>query len=125
MRSLAEATLSDDERAVIGRFVERLEAELGDRVRAVWLFGSRARGEPVAALSDVDVLVIADRGGFVHSAPFYDALHRAARELGLDEVAWSFSVHVHDESWLRRRREAGAPFIDEVERDHIDLVPAS
>jgi len=125
MRSLSEATLSDDERAVLSRFVSQIQADLGDRVRAVWLFGSRARGERVEPLSDIDVLVIADRGGFVHSAPFYDALHTAAGQLGLDEVAWSFSVHVHDESWLRRRRAAGAPFVDEVERDHIELVPAS
>ena len=73
MRSLDEATLSDDERAVLDRFVSRMEADHSD----------------------------------------------------LDEVAWSFSIHVHDEPWLRRRRDVGAPFVRELERDHIELVASS
>jgi predicted nucleotidyltransferase len=123
MRSLAEASLSPDEHAVLEGFVRRIDADFGDRVQAVWLFGSRARGEETRPLSDVDVLVIADRGGFVHSAPYYDALHDTARQLQLDEIAWSFSIHVHDARWLQRRQDAGAPFLEEIERDRIELLP--
>jgi predicted nucleotidyltransferase len=125
MRSLAEASLSTDERTLLDRFVSRVEAELSDRVTSVSLFGSRARGEATGPLSATDVLVIADRGSFVHSPPYYDALHGAAGELGLDEVAWSFSIHVHDQSWLQRRQDAGAPLIDEIERDRIELLLAT
>jgi predicted nucleotidyltransferase len=56
MTALAETSLSRDERALMERFVEELRTRLGGQVHAVWLFGSRARGERAAADSDVDVL---------------------------------------------------------------------
>ncbi|MGH2988561.1 MAG: nucleotidyltransferase domain-containing protein [Solirubrobacterales bacterium] len=46
MATLTEASLTDVERRTLGRLVELLKAELGTELRAVWLFGSRARGEP-------------------------------------------------------------------------------
>ena len=50
--------LTDRERKSLARFLERLEAECGDRVQRVVLFGSRARGDHEAE-SDVDLLDIA------------------------------------------------------------------
>ena len=41
-------------------------------------------------------------------------LHEIAREMALDDVAWSFSVHIHTRAWLRRRREIRSFFIDKV-----------
>jgi len=124
MRSLDHASLSSEERAVLDAFLRRLNDDVDDRVHDVWLFGSRARGEQPAPLSDIDVLVIADHAGFAHSAPIYEALHAAAREAGYPEVAWTFSVHLHDPTWLARRRAVGSPFIAELERDHITLRAA-
>jgi uncharacterized protein (UPF0332 family)/predicted nucleotidyltransferase len=49
--------LTDRERKSLARFLERLEAECGDRVQRVVLFGSRARGDHDAE-SDVDLLVV-------------------------------------------------------------------
>jgi uncharacterized protein (UPF0332 family)/predicted nucleotidyltransferase len=49
--------LTDQERKSLARFLERLEAECGDRVQRVVLFGSRARGDHEAE-SDVDLLVV-------------------------------------------------------------------
>jgi len=49
--------LTDRERKSLARFLERLEAECGDRVQRVVLFGSRARGDHEAE-SDVDLLVV-------------------------------------------------------------------
>ena len=45
---------------MIDRLLELLEAELGSHVRAVWLNGSRARGEE--PLTDSDLLVVSTRG---------------------------------------------------------------
>ncbi|MGO9321451.1 MAG: nucleotidyltransferase domain-containing protein [Solirubrobacteraceae bacterium] len=60
MTALAETSLSADERALVEQFVEELRARLDGRLHAVWLFGSRARGERPSAESDVDVLVLVD-----------------------------------------------------------------
>lgn len=46
MSKLAEASLSNGERALLERFADELQARLGSDLHAVWLFGSRARGEP-------------------------------------------------------------------------------
>ena len=57
MTALAETSLSVDEQALIERFVEELRERLDERLHAVWLFGSRARGES-GPDSDIDLLVI-------------------------------------------------------------------
>ncbi len=124
MRSLDHATLSGAEREVLDAFLGKLADELDNPVHEVWLFGSRARGEQPGALSDIDLLVIADRGGLAHSESVYDVLHAAARDSGHPEIAWTFSLHVHDPTWLPRRRSLASPFIDELERDRITVLAA-
>ena len=125
MESLDHATLSADERLVLKRFVDVLRDRLGDALVAVWLFGSRARGAAVVELSDIDVLVIADRAGWGESGRVYEALHDAARGVSRPNIAWSFSVHVRDPEWMQRRRAVGSFFAAEVDRDHIDLMTAA
>ncbi len=61
--ALAAATLSEAERRTVRRFVAMLDEALGDDLRAVWLYGSRARGERPHPESDVDLLVIAGGDG--------------------------------------------------------------
>ena len=119
---LDHATLTAEERLVLEQFVDLLRRRLGAGLRAVWLFGSRARGDAVAELSDVDVLVITDQAGWSESGRVYEALHEAARAVSLPNVAWSFSVHVHEPGWLQQRRAVGSFFAAEVDRDHIDLM---
>ena len=64
--ALAAAALNDTERRVVKRIVGLLESELGDGLLAVWLYGSRARGEadPTEThhdrRSDIDMLAIVD-----------------------------------------------------------------
>jgi predicted nucleotidyltransferase len=60
---LAAASLRPAERAALEAAVRRLREELGDDLHAVWLYGSRARGEPPHEESDVDLMVIT-RGGW-------------------------------------------------------------
>jgi hypothetical protein len=48
-------------------------------------------------------------------------LDDAARELGLDALTWSFSVHVQTLEWLTQRREIESFFIAKVHHDKIAL----
>lgn len=124
MRSLDHATLTVAEREVLDAFIGRLVDGIDNRVHEAWLFGSRARGEEPGALSDIDLLVVADRGGLAHSESIYDALHAAAHDYRHPEIAWAFSLHVHDPTWLPRRRSVASPFVEELERDRITLLAA-
>lgn len=75
---LARAALSDSERDVVARLVGRLEDELADDLRAIWLYGSRARGEASVTetdpdlKSDIDLMVIADGGRQRYDAKVHD-----------------------------------------------------
>ncbi|MBI5485871.1 MAG: nucleotidyltransferase domain-containing protein [Deltaproteobacteria bacterium] len=70
----------------LARFVEALAGD--PRLDAMWLFGSRARGE-ADALSDVDLAVLVNRG--VDPDRLWDCqlewTGRAVEVLGTDEVA--------------------------------------
>lgn len=121
MSALAGTSLSAEERMLVERFVEELHLRLSGRLHAVWLFGSRARGERPSAESDVDVLVLVDDASWDGRMRVRGMLDDAARELGLDALTWSFSVHVHTPAWLAQRREIRSFFIAEVDRDKIVL----
>lgn len=117
---LAGASLSDVERRVVQRFIARLRDELGSDLGAVWLYGSRARGEPPRAESDVDMLVIAEGGWHRYEAKAIDLVSEAAEAEG-DSPAW-YSVFVHDAGWLHERRAIRSFFIQEVDRDKVVLA---
>ncbi|HEY3959486.1 MAG TPA: nucleotidyltransferase domain-containing protein [Solirubrobacteraceae bacterium] len=121
MMSLTDASLSPDEQMLLERFVFELEQRLKDEMHAVWLFGSRARGEKPAQNSDVDVLVLVDDASWDGRMRVRGMLDDAARELGLDALTWSFSVHVQTLEWLAQRREIESFFIAEVDHDKIAL----
>ncbi len=122
MSSIAVAHLSAEERALLDRYVEVLVGELGDELRAVWLFGSRARGEDTGEESDVDVLVLVDDDSWARKERIRALLHGTAAELGVKAVGWLFAIHVHTLGWLRDRRRIGSFFIDEVDRDKVVLA---
>ena len=117
--ALAPASLSDAERRVIKRLVQRLEAELGADLHAIWLYGSRARGEPPHGESDVDLMVIADGDSASHWRTAWDLVSEIGDAEGVSPV-W-FSLSIHDLAWLRGRREIRSFFIAEVDRDKIVL----
>jgi predicted nucleotidyltransferase len=119
MTALTETSLSADERVLIQRFVERLRVRLEGRLYAVWLFGSRARGERPSTESDVDMLVLVDDASWDGRMLVRRMLDDAAHELGLDALTWSFSIHVHTPAWLAQRREIRSFFIAEVDRDKV------
>jgi predicted nucleotidyltransferase len=117
--SLADASLSAQERTLLERFAQELRARLGEDLHAVWLFGSRARGEEPEAESDVDVLVLVADASWDARMWVRGLLEEMARALGTEEVGWRFSIHVHTPAWLTQRREIEAFFIAEVDRDRI------
>jgi hypothetical protein len=119
LSQLATASLSVNERALLERFAAKLQAELGEELHAVWLFGSRARGEPPKEHSDVDVLVLVDDATWKGKTRVYDALVATARAAGVEALTWSFSLHINTPEWLARRREIESFFIAEVDRDKI------
>jgi predicted nucleotidyltransferase len=121
MTLLAETSLAADERALLERFADDLRLTLNDELHAVWLFGSRARGESPSKESDVDVLVLVDDASWDGRMRVRSVLDDAARELGLDALTWSFSVHVHTPEWLAQRREIRSFFVAELDRDKVAL----
>lgn len=119
MATLAQASLSSDERTLLERFASSLRSDARNAPRAVWLFGSRARGETPSEYSDIDVLVLVDNDSWEAKSRIHHLLQDAARDLGLEAVAVSFSVHIHTPEWLAQRREIQSFFIAEVDRDKI------
>jgi hypothetical protein len=51
----------------------------------------------------------------------HSALQAAACGLGLQKLAWSFSIHTNTPAWLTERRRIHSFFIAEVDRDRISL----
>jgi predicted nucleotidyltransferase len=125
---LAKAALSERERRVVARLVDRLPSELGDDLLAVWLYGSRARGEANIEetdpdlKSDVDLMVIVDpsRDAGELSWALTPLIIEAAEAEG-DSPVW-YSVLVYDADRLRDRRRIRSFFIQEVDRDKVVLA---
>ncbi|MGH2956878.1 MAG: nucleotidyltransferase domain-containing protein [Solirubrobacterales bacterium] len=120
MSSYETASLSEIERRVLNGFVEAAKRELGDRLQSIWLYGSRARGEPPGEDSDIDLLVIAEGNWFKNLRRMTRGLWAVAEREGGDPTYWS--VMVHDPEWLRGRRNIESFFIQEVDRDKIVLA---
>jgi predicted nucleotidyltransferase len=124
---LAEAALSARERGVVERSVGRLRDELGSDLLAVWLYGSRARGEADPAETDPDLRSDIDLLAIVDSS-------RDAAKVGWDAHEWVeqeadaagdrpayYSMRVFDADWLADRRRIRSFFVQEVDRDKIVL----
>jgi predicted nucleotidyltransferase len=123
-----EIHLSDSERRVVERLLDWLRAEIGDDLLAVWLFGSRARGE--ADLSETDPDRRSDVDLMVVVSPRVDAsrlkwdlaprLEAIADEEGESPV-W-FSVLIYDSDRLAERRRIRSFFVQEVDYDKLVLL---
>lgn len=122
MAELGDTSLTAEERWLLEGFVALLEARLRDDLHGVWLFGSRARGDQPAESSDVDLLVLAADDSWDGKLRVHAALDDAARQTGLEDAAWSFSVHVNSPAWLEQRRAVRSFFIREVDRDKVVLA---
>lgn len=125
-RALDAAALTERERRVLKRYVERLREEMGEDLRALWLYGSRARGDAVLdesdpdRKSDIDLLAVAEGGQDSYGRRALELAFETAEEEG-DSPVW-YSVFVFDPELLRDRREIHSFFIQEVDRDKLILA---
>jgi predicted nucleotidyltransferase len=114
------ASLSRQERRVVERFVELLREEFGPELRGVWLYGSRARGEPPGADSDVDLLVVATRQKPDDDLRAIKLAFAAAEAEGAN--LGLFSVKLYNPELIAQRRSIRSFFMQEVDRDKIVLA---
>jgi len=103
--------LTDRERESLAHFLERLEAECGDRVQRVVLFGSRARGD-YDAESDVDLLVVTDED----RERIGDLAHRATLDGSMP-----LSTLVISATAYQRYQQLRLPIYVNLRRDGIEL----
>lgn len=117
MAVLADAALDDRERELLGRFVAALEEAYGDDLDAVWLYGSRARGERPHEESDIDVLVVTrgDRGDEALIPTLWSVLD----ETGNPPVL--VDPRQRSRAWVSGRRAIDSFFLRDVDRDKIVL----
>jgi predicted nucleotidyltransferase len=115
---LATTALDPVERRVLDHFVAAVEAEYGEELHGVWLYGSRARGERAHQESDIDVLVVTRQ-------PRDDlALYRLADE-ARDAVGGRRVIidpRQRTVAWVEDRRAIDSFFLQEVDRDKVVLV---
>jgi predicted nucleotidyltransferase len=120
MTTLAEASLRRTERRVLDRLVPLMQAEFGSDLHGIWLYGSRARGEPPAPESDVDLLVVARGVSWRDYGRAFRVVDEAARLEGAAPIF--FSVKLYDPDELAERRRIRSFFLQEVDRDRIILA---
>jgi predicted nucleotidyltransferase len=125
--ALALPALNDTERRVIERLLVRLRGKLGSQLLAVWLYGSRARGEAdpdetdFDLRSDVDLLAIVDPSSNAREAGWW-ALPMVEAEADAEgDSPVFYSLRIFDSNWLRERREIRSFFTQEVDRDKVVL----
>lgn len=124
---LAGAALSERERRVVERIVAALRVELGSDLLAVWLYGSRARGDADPSethydrRSDIDLMVIVDpaRNAGELTWKVTPLVEEIADAEGDSPVY--YSVRIYDSGRLRNRREIRSFFFQEVDRDKLVL----
>jgi predicted nucleotidyltransferase len=126
--ALATAALNETERRVVQRIVDRLRSEVGPDLLAVWLYGSRARGEadPTETdpdlRSDVDLLAIVDPSRDVAELKWWAQQMLEAEGDAEGDSPVYYSLRVFDVDWLRGRRQIRSFFIQEVDRDKLVLA---
>jgi predicted nucleotidyltransferase len=126
--ALSRAALNDTERRAISRIVEALRVELGDDLLALWLYGSRARGEAdpnethYDRRSDIDMIAIVDprRKASEVSGDFTPKLIALVEAEG-DSPPY-YSLQIIDAGWLVNRRRIRSFFYQEVDRDKLVLA---
>ena len=118
--TLDDASLTPAERLVLERFVRLLVEDFGRELHGVWLYGSRARGEPPGPESDIDVLVVARRRGIDDDLRVRRLVEEAAEPASISP-SW-FSTKLYDPELVANRRGIRSFFMQEVDRDKIVLV---
>ena len=126
--ALSAAALNETERRAVGRIVAGLEFELGDDLLAVWLYGSRARGEadPTEThhdrRSDIDMMAIVASGRDAGEASWELRPRWEALVVDEGDSPPYYSLRFYDADFLRDRRRIRSFFFQEVDRDKLVLA---
>jgi predicted nucleotidyltransferase len=88
-------------------------------MRSIWLYGSRARGEPPHAESDIDLLVVLEGRHWRDDWDAHRIVSSAAEAAELSPFL--FSTRTYDTERIVQRREIESFFMREVDRDKIVL----
>lgn len=119
MTAPTEARLRANEQAAITAYIDRIRRRFPDRILAVVLFGSKARGDAHLE-SDLDLLVLVDG----ETSEFRSNLWEVASDISLDyDVVLSPRV-VGQARW-RQMREMRLPLYRDIIADGIALTPDS
>lgn len=125
---VARAALNDVERRAIERIASLLQAELGEDLLALWLYGSRARGEADPdeteddRRSDIDMIAIVNPSLDVSAFKRELTLPMFAAVEAEGDSPVYYSLHLYDADRLRNRRQIRSFFFQEVDRDKIVLA---
>lgn len=114
MLAVEQAALTDSERDALETFVSALAESLGDELDAVWLYGSRARGERPHEESDIDVIVLTRAGERDRSLVWNAALESGEAGLKISPITIT-------RNWIEQRRAIDSFFLQEVDRDKLVL----
>lgn len=125
---LARAALNQTERRAIEGIVGGLREELGEDLLAVWLYGSRARGEAdpnethYDRRSDIDMMAILGPGRDAEAfkRDFISKMIEIVEAAG--DASPYYSLQILGVDWLRNRRQIRSFFFQEVDRDKIVLA---
>jgi len=126
--ALETAALNETERRVVTRILARLSSKIGSDLLAVWLYGSRARGEADPTETDPDLRSDIDLLAIVDSIRDLPELQEWALPMVEEEGDAEgdspvyYSLRVFDSDWLRDRRQIRSFFIQEVDRDKLILA---
>lgn len=118
MATIAAASLNARERRMLDRLIGLLEREYGEDLLGVWLYGSRARGEPPGEDSDIDLLVVTSDGQ-EDDARVSDLVWQVHDEA---DVPWALiQAAAVSPAAVANRRAVEAFHIREIDRDKIVL----
>lgn len=118
MNNLNERLSSDEEKA-IETFVQRLQAEFGQELTDVRLYGSKARGE-ARSDSDLDILVLVTRSDY----PLKHAILWLAAEISLAHNVLLSPRVIPPEAW-RKMAQANTLFFRAVQAEGVSLLAPS
>lgn len=110
-RSLESVALTKREKEALRTFVERLHQRLGENLVKVILFGSKARAQAKRG-SDIDLLVIVEKQDIQDAHEVYKTASRTDLRWRVD-----ISPKIYSLEEYQHRRELGALFIQEIEKD--------
>jgi len=108
--------LRPKEQQTLSEFVQGLSERFGDQLQAIWLFGSKARGDSTPT-SDIDVLVVIDNDDW--------RLHKQIRYFAVDlnlKYDLDLSPRIWTTSYLQEVAALGTHFYRAIQREHIDLL---